>query len=413
MKTSFFRAVSPAEFTDLLRSFPILGTETVDLDQAIDRVLGIDLVASEDLPLVARSCMDGYAVRAVDLFGASESAPSYLDLRGSLQIREISTEVLAPGTCLAITTGGTLPPGADAVVMVEHTDRLDETTIEVRRPLAPGENVMLRGEDVITGTVALTAGTRIRVQEAGLLAALGQTEVVVRRRPRVAIISTGDELVPVNGKPVPGQVRDVNSVTLAGLVRAHGGLPLAMGIVPDRFEDLAQALARALDQADVACLSGGSSVGTRDLTVNVIEARSDSEILAHGVTISPGKPTILARCGNTPVLGLPGQVTSAQVVMLVFGGPLLWHLQGRADAFDSEIRPIRPAVLSRNLASKPGREDYVRVALEPATEGRSLAVPVTGKSGLLRTLLDAQGLLTIPASCEGLTAGSPVNVWMI
>jgi molybdopterin molybdotransferase len=254
----------------------------------------------------------------------------------------------------------------------------------------------------------------IRPQEAGLLAARGEIDVPVHRRPRVAILSTGDELVALTDKPLPGQVRDVNSVTIAALVGRHGGLPVSMGIIRDNVDELSQAMDKALQECDLVCLSGGSSVGTRDLTVEVIEKRPDSKILAHGVSISPGKPTILARCGNKPVLGLPGQVTSAQVVMLVLGGPLIRHLQGWRQAFDPGLRPVRQAVLTRNLASKQGREDYVRVALQTDKDNEQVqARPLSGKSGLLRTLLDADGLIRVPASSEGLPAGTLVDVWLI
>lgn len=243
------------------------------------------------------------------------------------------------------------------------------------------------------------------------MAALGCTAASVYRRPRCGIVSTGDELVPVDAAPRPGQVRDVNSHTLACLARQAGADARNHGLVPDVREALRAALARSLEENDAVFISGGSSIGTRDLTIDVLESFPDAEILVHGVSISPGKPTILARVGGKPVLGLPGQVTSAQVVMLVFGQPLLRHLGGERDAFDTSGRVMRRAVLGSNLSSKPGREDYVRVRLEER-DGRLMAMPRLGKSGLLRTMLDADGLLRLDASLEGMAAGEDADVWL-
>ena len=411
MEHGFFRVISPARFCELLAAFAPVGDEEVALEDCLGRVLAADVMAAENIPAVDRSCMDGYALRAADTFGASEGNPAYVELARSAAIDEIVSHPLGSGECMGIATGGTLPPGADAVIMVEHTHMLGETTIELRRSVTPGENVMLAGEDVAEGEVALPAGRRLRPQDVGLMAALGCTTATVRRRPRCGIVSTGDELVPVDAAPRPGQVRDVNSHTLACLALQAGALSRNRGLVPDVREELRQALADSLAENDVVFISGGSSIGTRDLTIEVLESFEDSEILAHGVSISPGKPTILARVGGKPVLGLPGQVTSAQVVMLVFGQPLLRHLGGELDAFDTGSRVLRRARLGANLSSKPGREDYVRVRLEER-DGLLVAMPRLGKSGLLRTMLDADGLLRLDASLEGMTAGQDVDVWI-
>ena len=412
MDHGFFRVISPQRFCELLAAFDPVDELTTGLDVCLDRILASDVVAPENIPAVDRSCMDGYAVRAADTFGASEGNPAYVELLHSAAIDEIVTRPVGPGECTGIATGGTLPPGADAVLMVEHTQMLGPTTVEIRRSVTPGENVMLRGEDVTAGEIALRAGTRLRPQEVGLLAALGQVWVSVYSRPSCAVISTGDELVPVEDFPRPGQVRDVNSHALAGLLRQAGARAVNYGLIPDEREALRVALAQALDANDAVFISGGSSIGTRDLTIEVLESLDDSEILAHGVSISPGKPTILARVGGKPVMGLPGQVTSAQVVMLVFGQPLVRHLGGLPNAFDPGRRLTRLAVLGANVSSKPGREDYVRVRLE-TRDGQLVAVPRLGKSGLLRTMLDADGLIRLDAAVEGMTAGQPVAVWIL
>ncbi|MGJ3523187.1 molybdopterin molybdotransferase MoeA [Nitratidesulfovibrio sp. D1] len=430
--TGFFNVLSVEAFTDLLRAFPPLGTEPVDLHGADGRVLAADVIAAEDLPLTDRAGMDGYAVRAADLFGTTETSPAYLECDGRVDIEHPAAFAVAPGRCAAIVTGGVMPEGADAVIMVEHTHELGASTIEMRRAVAPGENVMLRGEDAMAGTPALVAGTRLRPQEVGMLAAVGVTGVRVHRTPRVVIISTGDELVPPEATPRPGQVRDVNSHTLAALVRRAGCEARCLGIVPDELDALEAALREGLRDADVVLLSGGSSVGVRDLTVAALSRIEGAELLAHGVAISPGKPTILARVegahaggeggGCRAVWGLPGQVTSAQVVMFVLGVPFLHHLSGRADAFDRSLWPARRVRLARNVASRQGREDWVRVRIEAARPtggsnggdaGPPSAVPLLGKSGLLRTLTGAHALVRIPARAEGLVAGSEHDAYLI
>lgn len=412
MEQGFFEVVSRERFEELLRGFALLETETVPLERCHGRILARDLAAPEDLPALARSCMDGFAVRARDVFGAGEGAPAYLELAGEIAVDRAPDFALSPGTCARIPTGGALPQGADAVVMVEQTHEMSGT-VEVRKSLAPGDNVMLQGEDVLAGGLALEAGRLLRVPEVGLLAALGLLEAPVRRRARVDVLSTGNEVVPVSARPRPGQVRDVNSLALACLAQDAGAEARTRGILPDRLETLRTALLESLDASDCVLLSGGSSVGVRDLTVAALGTLPEASVLAHGVALSPGKPTILARVGGKPVIGLPGQVASAQVVMLVLVQPFLRHLMGDASAFDRSRRVLRPAELARNLASKPGREDYVRVRLEEREGRPPLAHPLPGKSGLLKTLLQAQGLVAVPADREGLYAGAAVDVWLL
>ncbi|QGY38626.1 molybdopterin molybdenumtransferase MoeA [Pseudodesulfovibrio cashew] len=413
MSHGFFTIISRAEFETLLKDFPPLEAQTVPLSQAAGRVLADGLTPAHDWPLTNRSCMDGYAVNARDVFGAGESNPGYLECTAHLSINEMPDMTIPPGECARIATGGVLPEGTDAVVMIEHTQEMDGTTVEIRKSVAPGENVMQRGEDAREGRTALPAGTVIRPQEIGLAAALGYDELSLFRRPRVGILSTGDELIEVHETPVPGQVRDVNTHTVAALVEAAGGVPTPYGIVKDDLESLSQALDRAIDENDLVLLSGGSSIGVRDLTVQAVETMEGSEILAHGVALSPGKPTILGRAKGKPVMGLPGQVTSALVVMHVLVLPLVRHMQGDAAAFDPTRRCLRKAELARNVPSKPGREDYVRIRLEEQSGQPPLAHPVLGKSGLLRTMIQAQGLAPIPADSEGLYEGQLIDVWII
>lgn len=417
MQHNFFTVLSVDEVTTLLATMPRLEAETLPLQlpQGWEgRVLTQDVYAHDDVPLASRSGMDGYAVRAADTFGATENNPCYLTCVGQIEIQQPADFCLQPGQCAGIVTGGILPAGADAIVMVEYTHAMEAQCIEIRRAVPPGEYVMLQGEDARAGSIALAAGTLLRPQEIGLLAAVGVTHVDVYRQPVVAIFSTGDEVIPVENTPCIGQVRDVNSHTLAAMVRGCGGQPMALGIVKDNVDALEQALRKGLQKADIVLLSGGSSVGVRDLTVSALERLGDIEILCHGVALSPGKPLILARTPQGKMIwGLPGQVSSAQVVMTVLGQPFLRHLSGHTQPFAQELRPLCRAKLSRNVSSQQGREDYVRVRLEQRQGQMPLAVPLPGLSGLLRTLTAAHGLVRIPARREGLEQGQEVDVLLL
>lgn len=404
----FFEVTDIASVLNLRGRFQQVAVREVALDQAQGSVLAEDFKAARDIPGFDRATMDGYAVRAASTYGASEGTPAYLNVVGSVQMGQTPDHPVGPGQASRIATGGMLPGGADSVVMVEHAGVLDEGTIEVYRSVAPGQHVVTRDEDAAAGQVLLSAGRRLRPQEIGLLAACGTLTVRVYMPPRVGIISSGDEVVPVDRDPGPGQVRDVNTHTLAGLVRQAGGRPTPYGIVPDRFEDLRATCSRALAENDMVLVSGGSSVGTRDLSVAVIEALPQSEILVHGVSISPGKPTILAQCGAKPFWGLPGHVTSAMVVFLVLVRPFLSHIGGCPH--DAPVRV--KARLTRNVASAQGRVDFIRVRLEQRA-GEQWAEPILGASGLIRTMVAADGLVAVDLNSEGLEAGAVVEVLLM
>ncbi|GFK93712.1 Molybdopterin molybdenumtransferase [Fundidesulfovibrio magnetotacticus] len=412
MDKGFLELISPDAFRGILTGFAHLPGEDVPLAEAAGRFLARPVTAGEDLPALSRSGMDGYAVRPEDTFGATETNPAYLDLAGTLDIAAVSREPLENGRCVRLVTGSSLPPGAGAVVMVEHTQDLGAGTIEIRRPAAPGENVMLAGEDARAGETALPAGTLLRPAEIAFLAALGVESVHAGRRPRAAVLSTGDEIVPHAARPLPGQIRDANRPALFALCAQTGASTLDLGIARDDLGAIAEGMARGLEEADAVFLSGGSSVGVRDLTVEALARIPGAEVLAHGLALSPGKPTILARARGKAVWGLPGQITSAQVVMFLFGCPFLERLAGDVHAF-TRARPAVQARLTRNLASRQGREDWVRVRLAPSGGPLPDAFPVLGKSGLVKTLVQAQGLLRIPAGLEGLEAGSSVEVMLL
>lgn len=389
--------------------FPVVGTETVKLADTVGRIVAEEIVSDVDLPDFSRTTMDGYAVRAASTFGASEGNPAYLTVKGTVAMGEAPEFTVGPGEAARIFTGGMLPGGADGVVMIEHTQSLDDTTIEVYRSVAPGQHMVTVGEDFARGQTMILPGRPVRPQEAGLMAAFGRDPVSVYRRPVIAVISTGDEVVPTHQAPGPGQIRDINTYTLAGLIREAGGIPVCLGIVGDAYEDLLEACREALKDADMALISGGSSMGARDFTIDALSALPESEILVHGIPISPGKPTILARSGNLPIWGLPGHVVSAMVVFSVVVRPFLDHISGRRGRTGTR-RPLA-AVLSRNVASAQGRIDYVRVALVQ-TDGILHAEPILGKSALINTMVKADGMIAIGMNTEGLDAGESVEVFL-
>lgn len=392
------------EFRD--RFAPVL-TEDIPLGESIGRVLATDVRSDINLPDFARSIMDGFAVKGSSTFGASEGNPAYLHLKGTIAMGESSNLAVGPGEAVRISTGGMLPAGADSVVMVEHTEAIDDTTIEVYRSVAPGQNMIAVGEDIKQGEAALTGGSRIRPQEAGLLAALGRETVTVFRKPTVGIISTGDEIVPVHETPGPGRIRDINTYTLSGLVQQMEAKARCYGIVQDDYNALLATCTRALAECDMILVSGGSSVGARDFTIDVISAMPDSEILFHGISISPGKPTILARVDNKAFWGLPGHVVSAMVVFSRIVKPFIERINGLSVNAGKTRRLT--ARLSRNLASAQGRVDYVRVRLV-LKPGGIWAEPILGKSGLINTMVKADGLIEIGMNTEGLEQGAEVAV---
>jgi molybdopterin molybdotransferase len=385
---------------------PLLRAETVALHTARERVLDRTIVAAETLPAFARALMDGFAVRAADTRGASESAPAYLRLAGEVLMGTQPEHRVAANEVLRIHTGAMLPPGTDAVVMLEETN-LHGDEVEVLASVGVGENVLLPGEDVRAGAVALEAGSRLDAAALGGLAALGQTRVPVRARPRIAILSTGDEVVAVDARPGIAQVRDVNAATIAATVAAAGGEPILRGIVRDDAGALTAAAHAALDDADALVVSAGSSVSHRDLTADVIAQLGAPGILVHGLAIRPGKPTILAVCDGKPVIGLPGNPASALVVAWRIVRPLVRHLGGERAWIDDT--GFVDATLALDLPSRPGREDYVPCTL--ARTGATLtAQPIFGESNLIFTLVRSEGLICIPLDRNGCAAGERVRV---
>ena len=406
----FFKVTDLASVISRAHEFPTVEVESVPLNSSTGRILAEDITADHNLPAFSRATMDGYAVQAASTFGASEGTPAYLDVKDTILMGVPPRFTVGPGETARISTGGMLPRGSDSVVMIEHTDKLDDKTIEVYRSVAPGQHTIEQGEDYRLGQTVIHAGQLLRPQETGLLAAFGYTAVRVFKQPEIAVISSGDEIVPVDSEPTMGQIRDINSYTLAGLIIAAGGKPVLYGIVPDSYEALFKTCSKALEQSDMVLISGGSSVGTRDFTIDVLTNLAESKILVHGISIKPGKPTILAKSGIKAVWGLPGHVVSAMVVFKVVVQPFIFRIAGMQQSPRPDF--TIHAYLTRNIESAQGRTDFVRVRLEHKN-GDVHAKPVLGKSGLLNTMVKADGLIEIDAHNEGLVAGSAVEVMLL
>ena len=413
----FLTLLPPDEARALLLSHlagPLPSSETINVSASLGRVTAEDIHAPHPLPEFHRSTVDGYAVRARETFGASDSLPAYLKLAGEVPMGDAPAFSLGEGQCALIHTGGMLPEGSDAVAMLETTQSVRVGEVEVLRAVAVGENVLRVGEDVNPGDEVIQAGARLRPAEIGGLMALGITRVPVVKKPGIGIISSGDEIVPPTAELHIGQVRDVNSFTLSALVEQAGGIPIRYGIVPDRAPALRAALSQALEECEAVVVTAGSSASVRDLTAEVINTLGPPGVLVHGVNVRPGKPTILAVCSGkenqTPkaVIGLPGNPVSALVIAGLFLVPVIERLLG---IDQPRLRGRLQARLKINLPSKAGREDWFPVHL--TQEGGMLeAEPVFGKSNLIFTLARADGLICIPANATGLHAGEVVEVFL-
>jgi len=396
----FLSVISVADAVKIAEKIaPLPKEETVPVEASAGRVLISDVSADSDIPGFDRSVVDGYAVRSADTAGAGDASPALLRCAGRVAMgQHDATLTIGSAECAYIPTGGILPEGADAAVMVEYTELAGDTVL-VRKAASHGENIIRKDEDFRAGETVFSRGRRLSPQDAGVLAACGCTAVPVAKKPLVGIISTGNELVPGGVVPGPGQVRDANGPMLAAWLREYGCEPRLYGIVKDECEAFCAIIARAVAECDVVLLSGGSSKDDRDMTARVIAEQG--EVLVHGIALAPGKPTIIGRIESRPVFGLPGHPASAFVVLIAVVRPLLDRMLGQKQPL---LRTVR-ATLSTNIPSQRGREEYVRVKVE-----NGVATPLFGKSGLLNTLVLSDGLVCIPAGFEGLEQGSLVDV---
>jgi molybdopterin molybdotransferase len=408
-KNSEFFQLAPIADT-LTRLFehiqPLTTSETIPVADALGRVVSEPPRSPVDLPTFIRSTMDGYAVRAEDTFGASQTLPAYLTLTTPVIMGEAPTHTVQTGEASSIHTGGMLPDGANAVVMIEKTQTIDETEIEVLGAVAPGENLVQVGEDVASGAAILDMGHVIRPQDIGGLLAVGVLTVNVRRRPVVAIMGSGDEIVAPEQEPAYGQIRDINSYTLAALCNAAGAEVRLLGVAADTLEAISDKAAAGIAGADMLIMTAGSSVSTRDYTRTTIEALGSPGVIQHGLAVKPGKPAIIAACDGKPVIGLPGNPVSAMLVARQVVIPTLYHLMGQSHPHPVTVE----AQLTANIPSTTGREDTVPVKLTQVESGQWMATPQFGKSNLIYTLVGADGLVTVPLNSNGLRNGESVHV---
>ncbi|MDD1690000.1 MAG: molybdopterin molybdotransferase MoeA [Methanoregula sp.] len=396
----FLNVISVADAVAVAEKIaPMPAMETVPVVQSAGRVLAADISADIDIPGFDRSVVDGYAVRSADTTGAGDSVPALLRCIGRVAMGTHDTALsLGVGECAYIPTGGVLPQGADAAVMVEYTEKAGDTVL-IKKTASHGENIILRDEDFKAGETVFHKGRQLTPRDAGVLSACGCATVPVAKKPIVGIISTGNELVPSTTVPGPGQVRDANATMLAAWIAEYGCEPKLYGVVKDEREAFEAVLDRAVPECDVVLLSGGSSKDDRDMTARVIATQG--EVLVHGLALAPGKPTIIGKIKDKPVFGLPGHPASAFVVLIAIVRPLLDRMLGQAKP---SLRTVK-ATLSINIPSQRGREEYIRVRVE-----NGVVTPLFGKSGLLNTLVQSDGLVRIPAGFEGLEKGSEVEV---
>jgi molybdopterin molybdotransferase len=390
----------------------VIRQENVSLKESLGRITAEKLWAPEALPPFSRSTVDGFAVRAEDTAGASASLPAYLDVKGKVEMGAKTDLKLSKGEAVEMPTGGMIPQGADAVLMVEYTEYLDQNSIETTKAVATGENIVVKGEDIEKKELLFEVGHRIRPRDIGALAGLGLTKISVYREPEIAVISTGDELIEPDQEADLGEIRDINSYSISSFISAQGIEPRQVGIVKDEFDLLKESVSSNLD-SDLILISGGSSVGVKDMTIDLLNSLGEPGVLLHGLSIKPGKPTILAIVDGTPVIGLPGHPASAWTVTRILLRPLLKFLLGEIGAEDIGRQDEKyqfEARLTRNLGSDRGREEYIPVRLIRDDRNRLLADPITGKSSLITTLVNGDGLIRIDTYEEGKNKGDKVVI---
>lgn len=404
----FYKVLSIEEVKDIINSnfFLNLEKELISLKECNDRILYEDIVSPLNIPGFKRSVVDGYAVKCKDVQGASESIPSMMELKGEVTMGKMPSKALKfPGECMYIPTGGMLPEGADSVVMIEYTDKMDDSTILVNKPVSSGENVLDEDEDVELGEAVLKAGTLLKPYSISMLSSLGIIKVPVVCKPKVGIISTGDEIVSPEEYPQPGQIRDINSYLLYSSVIEDGGEPIFYGVIKDDYENLLETARKAIEECDVVLISGGSSVGKKDQTAKIIDVLGDPGILLHGISIKPGKPTIVGKVKDKPIFGLPGHPLSCAVVYRV----LVRYLLQKMLKVEEVEYPI-PCKFSTNYHKAKGREEYLPVTIENI-EGEYIAIPVLTKSAAISGFTKAWGYVKIDKNVEGVLKDQKVYVY--
>jgi molybdopterin molybdotransferase len=413
----FLELNPPEKFWEEIKSFlnnKILSTENLNLDNALGRILAKDLYSPVDLPPFSRSTVDGYAVKAADTAGASASMPTYFEVAGSIEMGEKTELKLKSGEAAAIPTGGMLPEGADAVLMIEDTEKIEENTIESFKSLAAGENLVQKAEDIAAGELLFKRGHKLMARDIGALAGLGITEFKGAVRTKVSVISTGDELIPAEAEAKAGQIRDINSYSITSYLNKIGADAKKVGIIEDEFESLKKAVKNELDQ-DLVLISGGSSVGIKDMTIDLLNSLGKPGVLLHGLAIKPGKPTILAVIEGTIVIGLPGHPASAWTVNNILVAEIVRVLNGEKQAAkigSENDKYLIKAELTRNLVSDKGREEYIPVKIIKEKD-KLFAEPLLAKSSLITNLTYGDAMLKIPRNQEGKDKGELVRLTLI
>jgi molybdopterin molybdotransferase len=400
----FLKSVSAEKARAIIDQFPRRpGSVAVSLEDALDRVLAEEIVAMEAIPSFSRSLVDGFAVFASETQGARETNPVFLEVSGRVGVGEETAVILSSGRTVEVSTGAMIPGTSDGVVMEEYVRRLPEA-VEVTRPVYKGENICFAGEDIKQGQSVMMKGKRLTPFDLGVLAALGHSSLSVFKRPLVAVISSGDEIMQVSEVPPPGKVRDINRYAVSGLIVRFGGAPRFLGIVKDERQDVAEKLREARDY-DMILISGGSSKGERDFVTDTIEGLGGA-VHFHGINIKPGKPTIFGTLWDKPIFGLPGHPGSCGMAMIRFVVPLLRYLAGEESWIERKIR----GRLTTNIPSSYGIEEYVRVTAA-VVGGEFSVTPLFAKSSVISPLARAYGYVIVPEGTEGFETGEEVEVY--
>jgi molybdopterin molybdotransferase len=418
MMREFLELNPPETFWEKAKEYLIdksFSSEKLNLDSALGRITAEDIVSEVDLPPFSRSTVDGYAVKAEDTQGASAAMPTYLEIIGSIEMGEKTDLSLSSGEAAAVPTGGMLPEGANAVLMIENTEKIDETMIESSKSLAVGENLVEKAEDIAKGEVLLKKGHKIMARDIGALAGLGITNINCFSKPKVSIISTGDELIPPEANAEEGQIRDINSFSISAYLNKLGADCNRVGIVEDKFESLRNSVKDNLD-SELILISGGSSVGIKDMTIDLLNSLGEPGVILHGLSIKPGKPTILSVIDGTIVIGLPGHPASSWTVTAVLVSEIVRVLTGEKDVTELTGRDKKiyfEAELSRNLVSDKGREEYIPVKVYKNEDGKLIADPILGKSSLITNLVEGNAVLKIESYQEGKNKGEIVKLSLL
>lgn len=384
-----------------------LGTELVNIEEAVNRTAAEEITSRYNIPDFNRSTVDGYAIIASDTFGANESIPVFLEVIGQVEMGSATDIFISKGKAAYVPTGGMVPQGADAMIMIEHIEEVDSSTIAAYTAAAPGENIIKIGDDVATGEKLVNKGRLIKPHDVGVLAAAGIRRVEVFKKLRAAVISTGDEVADPFGEIRFGQIRDINTYTISAMLEELGAEVTVKAVIPDEFELLRGAVDKVLDGNDIVIISGGSSVGTKDVTAKVIDSLGEPGVFVHGMAVKPGKPTIVGKARGKALFGLPGHPVSAIIVFKVLIQQLIASLLHR-----EYLKMSLPAVCSANVHSSPGKETFQMVQLQQDETGYT-AVPLHGKSGAISLVSKAHGFVRIPHNKEGIVKGQLVMVELL